>query len=85
MRKQMKWRCFGISVIMGLAFGGLAPAVSAPLAPAVQYASMVANVPGAVSPGAFCSTAGATGKTKAGTKMKCKTTAKDKRLRWRRA
>ena len=86
MHKQMKWRCIGISVVMGFALGGLAtPAVAAPLTTVVQNAGVAATVPGAVSPGAFCSSEGAIGKTKAGTRMKCKTTAKDSRLRWRRA
>jgi hypothetical protein len=38
-----------------------------------------------VTPGAFCSTAGATGVSKTGKPMVCKTTATDARLRWRSA
>jgi hypothetical protein len=38
-----------------------------------------------VHPGAFCSPAGATGVTSAGTPMVCKTSPTDSRLRWRRA
>jgi Protein of unknown function (DUF1524) len=38
-----------------------------------------------VHPGAFCSTAGATGVTSAGTPMVCRTSATDSRLRWRSA
>jgi len=38
-----------------------------------------------VHPGAFCSPAGALGRTSAGTLMKCKTTATDDRNRWRKA
>lgn len=36
-----------------------------------------------VTPGAFCSTAGATGVSKTGTSYTCKTSATDTRLRWR--
>jgi hypothetical protein len=38
-----------------------------------------------VHPGAFCSPAGARGVTSKGTLMECKTTSKDRRLRWRSA
>jgi hypothetical protein len=38
-----------------------------------------------VTPGAFCSVAGATGLTSTGKAMVCKTTATDSRLRWRAA
>jgi hypothetical protein len=38
-----------------------------------------------VHPGAFCSPAGALGRTSAGTLMQCKTSATDSRLRWRAA
>jgi hypothetical protein len=38
---------------------------------------------GYVTPGAFCSAAGATGLSKTGKPEVCKTTAKDSRLRWR--
>ena len=83
---KMNGRYLAISVVMGLALGGVAaPAVAATPGLALEQVSVAMTTPGAVSPGAFCSNAGATGKTKAGTKMKCKTTAKDTRLRWRRA
>jgi len=86
MQKQMKWRRIGISVVIGLAFGGMAsPAVASVSSLSVLSASVSTSATGAVSPGAFCSSEGAIGKTKAGTKMKCKSTAKDRRLRWRRA
>ena len=51
-----------------------APA-AAPAAPPHTY----------VTPGAFCSAAGATGFSKTGKPMVCKTTATDARLRWRSA
>jgi Protein of unknown function (DUF1524) len=50
------------------------PAVTAP-APTNSY----------ITPGAFCSTAGATGLSKTGKPEVCKTTATDTRLRWRAA
>jgi hypothetical protein len=40
---------------------------------------------GIVHPGAFCSSAGATGVTSRGTPMICRTTSTDSRLRWRSA
>ncbi len=42
-------------------------------------------VKGYVTPGAFCSTAGATGLSKTGNPERCATTATDSRLRWRAA
>lgn len=41
------------------------------------------TTPTVVSPGAFCSTAGATGVNKSGVSYTCKTSATDSRLRWR--
>ena len=52
------------------------PAPAAPPAPAPA-------APAVVHPGAYCSTAGATGVTSKGTAMVCTTTATDSRLRWR--
>lgn len=58
------------------------PAAPKPAAPAAP-APAPAPAPSVVHPGAYCSTAGATGVTSAGTPMVCKTTATDSRLRWR--
>lgn len=41
--------------------------------------------PAWVTPGAFCSTPGATGRSKTGKPMVCETTPTDSRLRWRQA
>ncbi|SEB37134.1 Protein of unknown function [Paramicrobacterium humi] len=60
-----------------------APPAPKPAPPAPKPAPP-AN-PSVVHPGSFCSTAGATGVTKKGTPMVCKTTSSDSRLRWRAA
>ncbi|TXN31939.1 HNH endonuclease family protein [Lacisediminihabitans profunda] len=57
-----------------------APVPPAPVAPAPAPAPA-----GVVHPGAFCSTAGATGVTVKGAAMRCTTTPTDPRLRWRAA
>lgn len=57
-----------------------APQPEAPPAPAPEPAA-----PATVHPGAFCSSAGATGVSKNGVPMVCTTTAEDSRLRWRAA
>ncbi|MFB7716848.1 hypothetical protein [Nocardia sp. NPDC056100] len=66
------------------------PEVNTP-APVLPTVEVWATVPArsqpstAVTPGAFCSDAGATGYTKSGTLMVCETSATDSRLRWRHA
>lgn len=59
----------------------VAPAPPAP-PPAPAPAPPSVNV---VHPGSYCSSAGATGVTKTGKPMVCKTTSTDSRLRWRAA
>lgn len=55
-------------------------------APAGPSSSSTAVPPvSPVSPGALCAPAGALGRTRAGTLMRCTTTASDPRNRWRRA
>jgi hypothetical protein len=62
------------------------PVASAPAAPAPLPPASVPPAPaGVVHPGAFCSTAGATGQTAKGSAMRCTTTTTDARLRWRAA
>jgi len=58
---------------------------SAPKTTAATKTTTTAAVQTTVTPGAYCSVAGATGLTSKGTKMVCKTTATDSRLRWRAA
>ncbi|WP_067813429.1 hypothetical protein [Nocardia inohanensis] len=63
-------------------------AVAAPLpveVPAVAPAPSESAPRTGVTPGAFCSSAGATGYTKTGKLMVCETSATDSRLRWRQA
>ena len=67
-----------------------APAPAPPAAAPAKPVPLVGNpvpaappAPAVVHPGAYCSVAGATGVTSAGTAMLCKTTATDSRLRWR--
>lgn len=70
-----------------------APTVPVPLVgapPAAPQAPPAAPAPApptanVVHPGAYCSSAGATGVTKTGKSMVCKTTSTDSRLRWRAA
>jgi hypothetical protein len=58
---------------------------SAPKTTAAPKTTTTAAVQTTVTPGAYCSVEGATGLTSKGTKMVCKTTATDSRLRWRAA
>jgi len=58
---------------------------SAPKTTAATKTTTSAAVQTTVTPGAYCSVEGATGLTSKGTKMVCKTTATDSRLRWRAA
>jgi cytoskeletal protein RodZ len=58
---------------------------SAPKTTAATKATTTAAVKATVTPGAYCSVAGATGVTSTGKAMVCKTTATDTRLRWRAA
>ena len=71
-----------------------APTPTSPLVPApdptptaepAPPAAPPSNDQGIVHPGAFCSPAGATGRTAAGTPMICTSTATDSRDRWRAA
>jgi len=58
---------------------------AAPKTTAATKATTTAASKATVTPGAFCSVAGATGLTSTGKAMVCKTTATDSRLRWRAA
>jgi len=81
-------RILALGLTFGISIGGaLVPtaAFATPLTSDVVSSVALPMASGPVTPGAFCSGKGATGKTKAGTKMVCKTTAKDQRLRWRKA
>jgi len=62
-----------------------APVVAPPPPPPAPEPAPPAPAPATVHPGSFCSQAGATGVTTAGTAMVCITTATDSRLRWRSA
>ena len=66
-----------------------APTLTQTAAPPVVEPTVAPTTPspatGYVTPGAFCSTAGATGYSKTGKPEVCKTTTTDSRLRWRAA
>src|SRR5450432_3256771 len=63
-----------------------APTTTAPVVtPPKPTPTPTVSAPKVVHPGAFCTPAGATGVTSAGTPMVCKTSPTDSRLRWRAA